>query len=98
MAKKGGDAPKSKKRAATTATRRRQPTKKQAKALARAEARELDKPLGSFRLCAQVFKIMGRYWKLLGGIILIYLVLNVIFASGVSSISSAVSTIKNDLN
>lgn len=96
MAKKGASAVKAKKQPSTV--RRRQPTKKQAKALAKTEAKELARPLGSFRLCAQVFKIMGRYWKTLGGIIIIYLILNVIFASGVSNINSTVNTIKGDLN
>lgn len=95
MAKQGATVSKSKKKPAIT--RRRKPTKKQAKAMAKSETKELARPLGSFSLCVQVFRIMGRYWKVLGGIILIYLVLNIIFASGVSSITSTVNAIKDDL-
>jgi hypothetical protein len=51
---------------------------------------------GSFRLSRQVFIIFKKYWQPLGGILLVYIILNLIFATGlVSSISSTVSSIRN---
>jgi hypothetical protein len=42
--------------------------------------------------------IIKKHWKPLGGIVLVYLLLNIVFASGISNISSAFSTIKADIN
>jgi len=42
--------------------------------------------------------ILRRNWKILGGIVLVYLVLNIIFASGISNLNSTVNDIKNNLN
>ncbi len=78
--------------------RQRALTKKQAKAKARSENRALAAPAGSLKLSWQVFKTLGRFWKPLGGIILVYLILNILFASGISSLNSTVASIKADLN
>lgn len=96
MAKKRSAAAKAKPARASAAVRRRKPTRKQAKHMARQEARSLPTPLNSFRLSWQVCKVLARYWKQLGGILLVYLILNIIFASGISSISSTVNSIKSD--
>lgn len=65
---------------------------------AKKEARQR-KPLpGSFRLTGKVTGLIIHNWKPLGGIVLVYLILNVIFASGISNISAAFSTIKSDLD
>jgi len=61
------------------------------------QSRESSKMPGSFRLVAQVWNIFQKYWKPLGGIVLVYLILNIIFASGLSSLSSSVSDIKANL-
>ncbi|HSW78737.1 MAG TPA: hypothetical protein VLF88_01820, partial [Candidatus Babeliales bacterium] len=54
-------------------------TRKQEKAKAKQEAR-LQKPIiGSFRLTWRVFGIIKQYWRALGGIVLVYLLLNIIF-------------------
>ncbi len=53
---------------------------------------------GSFRLTGRVVKFLISNWKTLGGIVLVYLILNVVFASGISNVSTAFSTIKADLN
>jgi hypothetical protein len=86
------------KKAAAGAGRTRKLTKKQTKAKAKIEARKLKPIVGSFRLTKQVFMIFRRHWKTLGGIVLVYLILNIIFASGISNISSSFSTIRDDLN
>jgi|SRR5579862_2272656 len=86
------------KKAASGDTRVRKLTKKQAKAKAKSEARKLKPVIGSFRLTWRVFGIFRRHWKTLGGIVLVYLILNIIFASGISNVSSAFSSIKSDLN
>jgi len=79
-------------------TRMRKVTKKQAKTKAKKDAHGRQPLPSSFKLTAQVFKICREFWKPLGGIVLVYLILNIVFASGVSSISSTVDTIKADLN
>jgi hypothetical protein len=52
----------------------------------------------SFKLTLQVFSIIKAFWRPLLGIVLVYLVLNVVFASGLSNLSTAVSGIKTNLN
>lgn len=72
-------------------------TGKQKKQAAKKEAQKRTKLPGSFYLTSQVFSTLRKYWKPLGGIVLVYLVLNIIFASGISSLSSSVTDIKNNL-
>lgn len=78
--------------------RLRKLTRSQTKTKAKTEVRKRTDLPNSFRLSAQVAKLLLKFWKPLGGIILVYLVLNVLFASGVSSISSTVEGIKADFN
>lgn len=85
------------KKAASTAGRTRKLTKKQQRAKAKTEARKRKPVIGSFRLTWTVLGIFRRHWKPLGGIVLVYLILNVIFASGISNISSNFDSIKTDL-
>lgn len=85
------------KRAASNG-RVRKLTKKQIKAKAKKEISKRARLPGSFSLVGQVFQIFKNHWKKLGGIILIYLVLNVIFASGISDINATFSNIKDELN
>jgi len=73
-------------------------TKKQQRTKAKKEANKRKPLSGSFKLTSQVIKLLKQYWKPLGGIVLVYLILNIIFASGISNISSAVSTLKDNLN
>lgn len=80
------------------AARLRKPTRKQARAKAKKEARVRGPIPGSFKLTGQVVGIFKKHWKILGGIVLIYLILNIVFASGIGSLSSSVSSIKADLN
>jgi len=86
------------KKAAAAAGRTRKLTKKQQKTKAKIEARKQKPVIGSFRLTWRVLAILKEYWKPLGGIVLVYLILNIIFASGISNVSSAFSSIKSDLN
>ncbi len=51
---------------------------------------------GSFKLTSQVFQILKTHWKPLGGIVLVYLILNIVFASGISSISNTVTGIRDN--
>jgi len=47
----------------------------------------------SFKLLGEVFSALRREWKVLGGIVLVYLALNLIFASGLlSNFSASIST------
>lgn len=86
----------SKKRAAV-AGRTRKLTKKQQKSKAKQQVRKRQPLPGSFKLTWQVLTIFKTYWKKLGGIVLVYLFLNIVFASGISNISSNFATIKSDL-
>jgi hypothetical protein len=72
--------------------------KKPAKSRAKAEAR-LRAPLpSSWQLTAEVAKVWRAHWRILFGIVAVYLALNILFASGFSNLSSAVSDIKANLN
>jgi hypothetical protein len=86
------------KSAAVKTGRTRKLTKKQVKTKAKIEARKLKPVAGSFRLTGRVIKVFGQHWKPLGGIVLVYLILNIIFASGISNISATFDNIKTDLN
>lgn len=87
-----------KKKTAAKTGRTRKLTKKQAKVKAKQEIRTRKPLIGSFRLTWRIFHIFKQFWKPLGGIVLVYLILNIIFASGVSNISNSFQTIKDDLN
>ncbi len=97
MARQGGKKS-STSTAADSMPRQRALTKRQKRAKAKTESRTLATPLNSFRLSLQVFKVLSRFWKPLGGILLVYLLLNILFASGISSLNSTVASIKSDLN
>jgi hypothetical protein len=73
-------------------------TKKQKRIKAKNAVSSRQRLSGSFKLTAHVIKLLKQHWKTLGGIVLVYLILNIIFASGVSNISSAVSTLKDNLS
>ena len=73
-------------------------TRSQKKQVAKKEARKSAPLIGSFRLSWQVLQTLRRFWKPLGGIVLVYLILNIIFASGLSNLSSTVGNVKDDLN
>lgn len=85
-------------KATTAAGRTRKLTKKQLKAKSKIDVRKRSPLPGSFKLTAQVFGILKQYWKTLGGIVLVYLLLNIVFASGISNVSSAFDSIKTNLN
>lgn len=78
-------------------SRVRRGTKRQTQAKAKTEARTLTLP-SSFMLVAQVGRTFRAYWKPLLGVVLVYLILNILFASGLSNLNSAVNDIKANLN
>jgi len=71
----------------------RRATKKQIKRKNKKEVRSRAPITGSFRLTWHTFSFIKKNWKPLGGIVLIYTILNLIFASGL--ISNASSVISN---
>jgi hypothetical protein len=87
---------KTEKKMAKLGPRARKLTKKQAKMLAKHELGSQPMP-GSFKLLGQVYNLFKTNWKILGGIMLVYLILNVIFASGVTSVSTSFSAVKADI-
>lgn len=69
----------------SSSARVRKATPKQARQKAKKEARS-QKPLpGSFKLTWQSLVFIRKFWKPLGGIVLVYTILNLIFASGLLS-------------
>lgn len=78
--------------------RMRKLTRKQAKTRHKKIAKTGVPIINSFRLSAEVVGIFRKFWRPLGGILLVYLILNIVFASGISNLSSNVSSIKDDLN
>lgn len=73
-------------------------TRKQRREKAKKEVGKRPEIPGSFKLSQQVFKTMRTYWKPLGRIFLVYLILNIVLASGLGNINNSVNTIKNDLS
>lgn len=73
-------------------------TRKQARSKAKKEIVARSKVPSSFWLAKQSLFHIRKHWKPLGGIVLIYLVLNAIFASGIGDINGSVQNIKDDLN
>ena len=86
------------KKAAAGTGRVRKLTKKQAKGKVKKEVKTRRPVPGSFRLTGRVIKFLAANWKPLGGIVLVYLILNIVFASGISNVSTAFSNIKSDLD
>lgn len=92
MVKKGNS-----KVSAESVPRLKKLTRRQKKSKAKTEAKSLPVPIGSFKLTARSIKTIKTYWKPFTGITFVYLILTIIFANGISNISSVVSSIKFDL-
>src|SRR5579859_4157069 len=75
----------------------RKASKKQAKILAKKEARAKSKIPGSFRLVRQVYAVFRDNWRKLVGIVSVYLILNIVFASGLGTIGASINSIKDNL-
>jgi hypothetical protein len=83
----------------SAATRTRNLTRAQARERAKKEVQKRPALPGSFRLTAEAVKTLRRFWKPLGGILVIYTLLNLVFASGlVSNISANVHDIRDNLH
>lgn len=52
----------------------------------------------SFALTRQTFSFLYQHWRILGGVVLVYLILNIVFASALSNLSATIVTIKDDLS
>jgi hypothetical protein len=91
MPKKGS--PKKSKAAAS------KPRTKKSAAPKQAPAPLIHQPLpSSLAITKEVLFIIRSHWRTLTGIVLVYFILNIIFASGLSNLSSAVATIKTDFD
>lgn len=73
------------------------PAKKQVKAKAKNQAKSRKPLASSFWLTRHAVMVIKRHWRILGGVFLVYLVLNVLLASALSNISSAFSSVKTSL-
>ena len=71
-------------------------TRKQNKRVAKKEANTQVVPT-SFNILRQVFILLRRHWKILGGITLVYLILNIVLASGLSNVINNFSIVKDSL-
>jgi hypothetical protein len=98
MAKTGSKKQPAKASAATG--RARKLTKKQSKkkVKAKTKVRNSKHVMSSFKLTARVLDILRTNWRVLGGIVLVYLFLNIVFASGLSNLSGTVNNIKSNLS
>lgn len=85
------------KAATVEAPRRRKLTPKQNKQAAKKDAGQQSVP-GSFKLLGQVLILLRRHWKILGGITLVYLILNIVLASGLSSVINNFRAVKDSLD
>jgi hypothetical protein len=68
----------------------------QKKKAAKIKIKKRPKLPGSFQLIRQAISIIRKHWKPLGGIMLVYLILNIVFASGISNLGSTISQIKDN--
>lgn len=81
-----------------SSSRRRKLGKKQSKAKAKKEVRQRSAIPGSFKLVGQVFVILKQFWRPLGGVLLVYLILNIVLVGSLGNLSSKVADIKNNLD
>lgn len=86
------------KKSAPTKPRLRKLNKKQQKEKVKEQVDSYSPLPGSFRLVRKSFETIVRSWRTLGGILLVYLVLNIIFASGINIVTGTIDGIKLDLN
>jgi hypothetical protein len=80
-----------------TGFRTRKLTRGQKKKVSKRKVNQRAKLPNSFRLVWLVFGVFRQHWKPLGGIVVVYLLLNIVFASGISGLSSSVASIKDNL-
>lgn len=81
---------------AMKAPRRRKLTPKQTKQAAKKELSTQPVPT-SFNILGQVYSLLRRHWKTLGGITLVYLILNILLASGLSNAINNFGIVKDSL-
>jgi hypothetical protein len=80
----------SKKKSAAS-VRVRKATKKQIKQKVKKDTRSRGRIIGSFRLAWHSLRFIRTYWRPLGGIVLVYGFVNLIFASGIVGSASSVA-------
>lgn len=73
-------------------------SRKQQKAKAKQELANRNKLPSSFSLTRKSIATIRQFWKSLMGIMLVYLVLNAVFASGIGNLNTDVQTIKDNLS
>jgi len=86
------------KKRAGTVSRIRKLTKRQKKSLDKKTVRSSKKIPTSFQLLREVYQLFRTSWRKLLGIVVVYLVLNIVFASWFGAITGAISNIKADFN
>lgn len=90
------EAKKRKRRATPAKTRAKKKVPKDSEHLT---PKALHHPLpSSWRLLAAVWSLFRANWRVLTGIVVVYLILNIVFASGLSNLNSAVTNIHNNLS
>lgn len=65
--------------------------------LAKEKTTEKFKIPGSFRLTADTLLVIKGHWRILGGILLVYALINILFASGLANLSSSITNVKEDV-
>lgn len=79
------------------ATRQKKLTRAQRKVKAKEEVEKRSSLKGSFRLTKDAVLTIKKHWKILLGIVFVYLLLNIVFASGISSITTNIEEIKTGI-
>lgn len=79
-----------------TSSRIRKLTRRQKKTVEKRKASTQNVP-GGFNLIGRVFKLFKLHWKILGGIVVVYMGLNTIFASGLSNVITNFGNVKDSL-
>lgn len=81
----------------TSAARVRKGTRKQRKAAAKKEVAGRSNIIGSFKLTAEALSVLKKFWRPLGGVFLVFLVLNLIFVGSlIGSFRGIVSDARNN--
>lgn len=83
-------------KSASAVARVRKSTKRGKRRYEKTTTRKFTPLPGSFKLAGDSFRVINKHRKVLGGIVAIYLVLNVIFVGAFSNISNAVDTIRTN--
>jgi hypothetical protein len=68
--------------------------KRSVKIVPKKDPKKRHAPAGSFRLVADSIRLLVNNWRVLGGIMAVYLALNLLFANGLTGLNHSLNTVK----